>query len=150
VLAKMDHYLFISSTDSKDWFPQNNSQNFRIKLPSSLKLDGLWRCALTEFSYTPIFEGLIPKEIYICCDIVQDSYACNSTLPLLRKVNVPSQHSSRIQILFPQNFYIPVSQEEIQYINMYIKDENLQNPSFGSEPVTCTLHLWRDLNYLKK
>lgn len=136
----MDYFLFLSSADSKEWFPQNNAQCFTIKLPTPLKLDGNWKCALTEIAFTPKFSENIPKEIYICTKIVQDSYAVNSSLPLLRKLIIPDS-SFQLQWAFPQNFYIEVSQEEIQYLKIYIKDQNLQNPSFLKEPLTCTLHL---------
>jgi hypothetical protein len=136
----MTQLLFLSSQDSTSWFPQNNNQSFRIKLPTSLKLEGKWKCALTEVTYTPDFSGEKPSEIYVCCDIVQESYGLNSTLPILRKLNVP-ETKTRIQHIFPQNIYIELSQEEIQYIHIYIKTQDLQDPSFGSEPFTCTLHI---------
>ena len=138
-----EQYLFLSSQDSLDYFPNNKSNHFTIKLPGLLKLPGTWKCALVEMTYFPQFEGQRPKQIYLCSDIVHESYASDSMLPVLRKVSVPSGISTKISVTFPQNYYFKVSREEIQYIQIYIKDQKLRDPSFVVEPFSCTLHLVR-------
>ena len=138
-----EHYLFLSSQDSLDYFPDNKSNHFNIKLPGTLKLPGIWKCAVVEMTYYPQFEGERPKQIYLCCDVVQESYACDSTLPILRRLSVPTGISTKTTVTFPQNYYFQVSREELQYIQIYVKNQKLQDPTFVVQPLTCTLHLVR-------
>ena len=139
-----EHYLFLSSEDSLDYFPENRAGRFSIKLPGTLKLEGRWKCALTELVYVPQFIGEKPQEIYVCCDLVQESYGSDSMLPMLRKVSVPTAIGSKTALTFPQNYYFSVSRTEIQYINVFAKDQKLNDPSFVQEPLSCTLHLVRE------
>jgi hypothetical protein len=138
-----EHYLFLSSQDSLAYFPNNKAHSFTVKLPGTLKLSGHWKCAVVEMVYVPQFQGEKPKQLYLCCDLVQESYGSNSMLPILRKVSVPSAISTKTVLTFPQNYYFDVSQEEVQYIQVYAKDQTLRDPSFMQEPLTCTLHLVR-------
>ena len=139
-----EHYLFVSSGDSLAYFPDNRTGCFSIKLPGTLKLEGSWKCALTELVYVPQFTGERPKEIYVCCDLVQDSYGSDSMLPVLRKVSVPTALGTKTVHTFPQNYYFHVTRKEIQYINVYVKDQKLDDLSFIQEPLSCTLHLVRE------
>ena len=141
-----EHYMFLSSQDSLEYFPENKAHRFGIKLPGVMHLEGRWKCALTELVYFPQFTGERPKELYVCCDLVQDSYVADSMLPVMRKVAVPTAISTKTSLTFPQNYYFPVSRKEIQYINLFVKDHGLKDPSFAQEPLSCTLHLvkeWR-------
>lgn len=138
-----EHYLFISSQDSLAFFPNNKTHRFTIKLPGILKLSGTWKCALVEMTYFPQFSGERPKQIYLCSDLVHESYGSDSMLPVLRRIPVPTALNSKATLTFPQNYYFPVSREEVQYVHIYLKDQKLQNPSFVAEPFTCTLHLVR-------
>jgi hypothetical protein len=136
-----EHYLFLSSQDSLAYFPNNKAHRFTVKLPGTLKLSGHWKCAMMEVVYVPQFEGEKPKELYLCCDLVQESYGSNSMLPILRKVSVPTALGNKTVLTFPQNYYFNVSQEEVQYVQIYVKDQKLQDPSLMQEPLSCTLHL---------
>ena len=141
-----EHYMFLSSRDSLEFFPENKAHSFEVKLPGTLKLEGRWKCALTELVYVPQFTGERPKQIYVCCDLVQDSYVADSMLPIMRKVAVPTAIGTRTSLTFPQNYYFPLARNEIQYINVYVKDHNLNAPEFSQEPLSCTLHLVREWN----
>ena len=133
--------LNLSSDDSKDVFPGNTPGWFTVKLPQILKLCGEWDGALTEIVFKPIFESARPKSLYVCCDIVQPSYGSDSLMPILRKVAVPENFNNKLIVMFPENYYIRLSREEIQYINIYIKDENWEDVSFSSQTLDCTLQL---------
>lgn len=140
-----EHYLFINSQDSLAFFPNNTAHSFTIKLSGTLKLPGTWKCALVEMSYFPQSSGGGERadHIYLCSDLVQDSYGSDSMLPVLRRIPVPTTLNTEKTLTFPQNYYFPVSREEIQYVHIYLKDQKLQEPSFVAEPLTCTLHLVR-------
>lgn len=136
-------FLYLSSDDSEIYFPDNKPNHFTVKLPGTLQLPGQWECALTEVVYHTEFKSPRPTFLYICSDIVQVSYGCDALLPILRKVSVPGSLNMKSILSFPQNFYIPMSQDELQYITIYIKDEILEDPSFEIEPFACSLHLRR-------
>ena len=136
-----DHFIYLSSDDSEEFFPDNKPSHFTVKLPGTLKLSGKWVCAITEIVYHPMFKGVRPTSLYICSDIVEASYGCDSLLPILRRIAVPGSLNTKSILAFPQNFYVPVTQDEIQYITINIKDEILEEPSFEVEPFNCTLHL---------
>ena len=138
-----DRFLYLSSDDSEAFYPDNKPNHFTVKLPGTLKLPGQWECALTEVVYHTEFNSPRPQSLYICSDIVQVSYGCDALLPILRKVAVPASLNMKAILSFPQNFYIPMAQEELQYITIYIKDEILEDPSFEIGPFNCSLHLRR-------
>ena len=133
--------LYLTSTDSLVVFPDNHPGNFTIKLPQTLNLPGKWQCALTEIVFQPRFTSSRPSNLYICCDAVQPSYGSDSLLPILRKVAVSDNLNSKSILIFPQNYYVDISQDELQYITIYIKNQQLEDVSFESQTLTCTLHL---------
>lgn len=45
----MSMRMVLKSTDSSAVHPDNNPQNFRVRLPRSLPLTGDWTVELTEF-----------------------------------------------------------------------------------------------------
>ena len=139
-------YMFLSSRDSLEFFPGNRAHRFEIKLPGPLRLEGRWKCALTELVYFPSFTGDRPKQIYVCCDLVHDSYVADTMLPVVRTVPVPTAISTKTSLTFPQNYYFSLSRTEIQYINVFVKDQDLNDPEFSQEPLSCTLHLVREWN----
>ena len=73
-------HLYISSSDSKNLFPENTAANFTVELPSFLI--GIKSMALLEFHCHGFSQPLI-----VFCDVVKSSYIANSMLPVLRIVN---------------------------------------------------------------
>lgn len=140
-ISLKDRILYLASTDSMGVFPQNTPGNFTVQLPKTLSLPGQWVCALTEIVYEPKFIGKRPSNLYICSDIVQPSYESDALLPVLRKISVLDSFNMKSINIFPQNYYVEVNQDEIQYFTVYIKDQSLEPVSFESQTLTCTVHL---------
>ena len=43
-------HMYLSNTDSLDYFPDNKGSYFRVKLSESLQLHGEWEAALTSLT----------------------------------------------------------------------------------------------------
>ena len=72
-------YLYVSSDDSLDLNTSNNAYDFTVNLPKSITGDFV--IALGEITYTSHEEDL-----YVFCDLCEDSYIKNTSLPILRSV----------------------------------------------------------------
>ncbi len=118
-------YLFLNSEDSKD-FHSNKNTEFIIELPDAL--EGKFTCALTEIK----FENTTTEDLYIYCDIIEDSYVNNSFLPLLRIVT----ESTKFHTLY----YLKVKQSRIPRIKVSIKTREGKAPTLTGN-TTCTLAL---------
>ena len=121
-------YLFLSSSDSTHIYPNNSPFDFIVEFPQTLELNGNWLCALTEINYTNAEE-----ELYVYCDICEYSYVCNGFKPLLRVINGSN--------IFETLYYIPVNQQAVKRIHVYIRDREGQIPSFNTSDLRCTLAL---------
>ena len=134
-------YLFLSSLDSLDTFPNNNASSFRVELPKALDLKGKWQVALTDITYWPQFRTEErPRELYCLLDIVDESYVQGSSLKCLRRLSI-TEDNIKININFDNLYYVNVISSYISTLHFYILDENLLAPSFADKQLYCTLHL---------
>lgn len=139
MMEDKQHYLFISSSDSKDIFVDNQSYDFRIQLPQTLMLDGEWECALVDFKVYPKKEKM--SDIYVFTDIIQESYVCNNNLPLLGITYYLSDKKNESSISLDTILYHKLSRNMIDMVRIYIKDEDLRPYTELGDSVRCTLHL---------
>ena len=100
-MDKTEYYLYLSSKDSLGVFPQNKAEDFTVKLPATLTLKGTWKCALTEVSFVTQFAEIRPRDVFICSDLVEESYGADTFRPVLRKVSIPSAGSLKVVHVFP-------------------------------------------------
>ena len=136
------YYFHVCSQDSLDIFPDNNASNFKIQLPSTLYLEGNWECGLMNISFWPEFTTETkPKEIYIGCDLIVNSYAMNNLFPVLKRISVPSNLNTKINIHFPEIDFIDMHKKIIQTVHFYIYDDKSEFPSFAVKDLYCSLHL---------
>ena len=129
----MQHYIYLSDTDSKEYYPGNSPTEFNVQLPHTITLKGKWLCALNDFhcNYNDT-----PKGLYVCVDIVQESICGSRKAPILRYI----PHRENLIALNP--LYVDVCKSEFNSLKMYIRDERFQ-PVSSIEGVRCTLHLKR-------
>ena len=127
----MQHYIYLSDTDSKEHYPGNSPTEFNVQLPHTITLTGKWLCALTDFhcNYKDT-----PKPLYVCSDIVQESFCGSRKAPILR------YHRENLITLKP--LYVDVCKSEFNSLKMYIRDDRFQ-PVSSIEGIWCTLHLKR-------
>jgi hypothetical protein len=128
--------MVLSSYDEKDFFPNNTSHNFFVKLNRALQFDGYWVVALTEIGTS---ERAQKDEFVVYSDICQDSFVGSSEQPLLRRIFYEDVNDKNIIYVNP--YYVPVNLKDIQQIYIYIKDENGNEASFLKKKVTVALHL---------
>ena len=121
-------YLFLDSEDSKSMHADNTAFDFVIELPQDLNLVGYWDCALTEISYSQP-----TTDLYIYCNIINYSYENDSYKPILRIVNGSD--------IFEKLYFIPITQQSIPRIHIYIRDKQGNTPSDSGQELRCTLAL---------
>ena len=127
-------YVYISSSDSTNYFPDNQPSKFTVKLPETLRLHEKWQLALCEIQYPSIQNK--PDQLLILCDLCQDSIVGDKRLPILRRMTFedPGYRS------FGVFYYVNLKAHEVDRITVYLKTETGQEPSFGSGKLLCTLH----------
>ena len=145
--TKMEsHYLFLSSSDGSKLFSDINTHgDFIVQLPKRLDLSGSWKCALTEFQYTSVFQSReTPKEILVCSDLCESSYCVDTQLPLLRRISIDyTRPNMQKCIIFTRAYYMPVKQGQLSQLKIYIKTPDHKNVTFKNK-VSCVLHLKKE------
>ena len=135
-------YLFLSSKDSTNIYPQNNCCHMKIDLPEPLKLmtEGehgcYWTVALTDITITDT--GTLPEVVIVTTNIIQDSLIRNRTRPVLRVIAKNS--IDKASLYTP--YYHRVNTHEINTVEISLRDLSLEQiDSVNSADVlTCTLH----------
>ena len=117
-------YVFLSSTDSLEYHPDNTSFDFTVELSHEIK--GSHKVALCEIDFEPTGEDL-----YIFCDVCDDSHVLDRSLPLLRITDSPGEFSNL--------YFHNITRSFVQRIRIYIRNQNLSTPSTSIGPVRCTL-----------
>lgn len=138
-------YISLSSDACKEYYPSNEPWDFIVKLPSTLNLDNAaWVCGLCEIEFAPLSKT--SKTLYVMMDVCQESIVNNQTLPLLRSLYIGSYKiiNRPLSCTYNQIFYMPVKQQRVDRIHMYIKGPDDKSPSFGDKPLRCTLHFKRE------
>ena len=135
-----DIYFFISSQDSVNVSKNNDPSDFWIQLPKPYTLEGDWVCSVQELSLTLDFK---PKStrLYLCCDLVEDSYVFNSLLPVLRNVEVHTLYKKYKTKEYLHPTYIKVKSKNFQKIRLYLVDQQLKPVQFMSNDLHCVIHL---------
>ena len=129
-------HLDITSFDSKEDFPGNKGNNFRVKLSESLALNGNWELVLTSLSLffhekdaADVLSGLV-LDIY--CNIVGLSIVGSHKRQLLRRLNIGrpilNSHTKTVfHLSGAENycFYRPVIAQECSVIEIALKHPSL-------------------------
>lgn len=134
-MSKNEHYIYVSNKAL-------NFNHFVIDLPTTIHLEGDWKCALVECSIRFFKKDTThtPKEIYLLCDFCGTSFINNTQLPVLRKINV----LKKVFLFFEpiSLIYIPVKQEWVNKLSFSLCDENLRELSLDENTqIQFTIHL---------
>ena len=137
-MTEKEHYLYISSEDSRIQRPDNTSTEFTVELPRTYLLDGTWECSLKEFS-TTLTEDLI----YVCTNICQESYVENTLYPVLRAIDNSKtrKRAGMTNFTFADPFYVKVKIDVMNRLTLFIRGPELKPPKGSNGIVRCTLHL---------
>ena len=130
-------YLFLASDDSLLTHFNNTAGDFVVELPRRYRLDGSWECAISEITCVSEFEQLTHR-IYVCADVIDDSYVRVTTLPVLRSIDVDTD--AEVDLSFNPLCYIKVQTGELRRTRIFIRDRNLKSSRFKFDRLYCTLH----------
>jgi hypothetical protein len=131
-----DFYLFLDSRDSQSVHPNNTASEFTVELPRNYDLRGDWECALVEIRC----RSNSTSRIYVCSDIVQDSYIGNTLLSALRTVELRAKKI--VDLTFSNPFYINVQTRELSRVSVFIRDRELE-PYRLTGSLYCSIHFRR-------
>jgi hypothetical protein len=134
-----DFYLYLSSRDSQDIRKNNDPADFYIQFPKSYTFDGNWICAVTETSLTCDFTPR-SKRLYLCCNLIQQTYVRNTQVPVLRNVEVGSRYKKLQFVEYSHPVYVPVTVNHFNSLHLYLRDEDLNSVEFKSNDLHCVLH----------
>ena len=126
----------MSSDRALNYFPQNNTYNFKTHLNAPLLLDGVWKVALVDVDI--VSNTSKTEAIYLYSSICGESIVEGEKKPLLHRLPVTITGNWSTNIEAP--FNVPV-----KYINIYEIDINITKnqddlASFIDQPSTVTLH----------
>lgn len=135
-------YVYLSSSASMQYFPTNESTDFRTTLARPLTLYGDWEVALTEISFPKLTQGYKPDYIAVACNFCIESLINGGQDQLLDRFFLSElRPSDAVRILRPH--YIKLNSDIIYTLQVHLYDETGAKPSFQSGNLHCTLHLRR-------
>lgn len=132
-----DFYLHLYCGDSLEKHVDSHAGDFLVDLPRTYVLEGQWECALTELTFVSDFEKLINR-IYVCSDLVVQSYARGTSLPILRPVDITENEKN--VLVFNPAYYLRIHRQAFNRIRIFIRDEELNPCRFKIDRLYCTLH----------
>ena len=138
----MEKYIFLRSNDSKvNYFKDNNSYHFRVKLNQRLIFHGYWVVSLTEINFGKLIgvDNIKDPYVDILCNLCDTSLVGDVQLPLLRHIDLRLGPN----YTFANEYNIHVVVKESPDIEIVIKVSDEVSQTFLSEDTTVTLHLQR-------
>lgn len=135
-------YIYLTSTASLEYFPNNSVTSFRVKLPKPLNLKPLGRysVALLDIDLPKFQQNYAAKHITLFSNMCQHSVSDNTLKPILHRLFFADLRSGRPQILQSPR-YVGLNSENLDIIEIYLLDELNQPPSFRPGQLSCTLHI---------
>ena len=134
-----EFYTYLSSKDSLNLRTNNSPSDFWIQFHKPFALDGHWVCALKQISLTCNFTPK-SKRLYLCSDIVGESYVRNSAVPVLRNIEIENRYKKLTTVTFDDDIYLPVNVSNLNAIRLYLLGEDLEPINFESNDLHCVIH----------
>ena len=79
------------------------------------------------------------SSLYVYCDLVDAQLVGDTHAPLLRIVNVEGKHGEMIRHTFHTPYFLPLRSQEIETVEVYIRDETGSKVPFQGGKVIVTL-----------
>ena len=110
------HVVLMSNADISR-YPNNKATHFTNTLATPVEMKGNWSVGLESIVCT----GKVRKSpsMFVCCNLVDDSFVGNKQMPLLRVV----QYDSNINLTFDRVNYKQVGRSFLNSIEVEIRDE---------------------------
>ncbi len=148
-MAKQQYILHLSSKDSINVFPDNLPSDFTVDIGKTLQLAGNWQVELLSFKCC-LTKDQDPerKNLYVFTDIAESSYMKDNYLPVIANFYLDGYSNKKkiIERVVEHPHSLAVVPFAVQRIRIYIKDQDLNTPSFcshRSERTEVTLRLFR-------
>jgi len=135
-----DLYLYLHSRDSLALYQKNSPSECWIQLPKQYTLEGHWSCALVDVALDCDFTPRSTR-LYLCCDFVEDSCVKETSLPVLRNIEVNARYKKLKTEVYLHPLYIPVKATYLHTVRLYLVDEHLKPVVFKDNELHCVLHL---------
>ena len=151
----MSFYVFLSSADSTDSYPNNRFDSFIVELDKEINLEEhggwgysqTWTVALVELSLDPITadQQTPPETIIVSCDLVEPSYIKDTQHSVLRTLPASREIVSSLHL----PYYMTVSKLRFRRIRIELRDSKLGKlqlaDGWNSKWILkCTLHFLRN------
>lgn len=131
--------LYLSSTDSKEYYPNNNPADFTVKFPEPIQLHGEWTLTLRELKCK---RSNNDDDLYIMCDAIQDTFVRNRKEPVLQYIPGKGRGGGgRVIQSFDGTIMPKVTRTTLNTLRIYIRDAQMQSALLRDETTTCALVL---------
>ena len=90
----------------------NSSSDFWIQLPKTYSLEGQWLCSLKQVSFTCDFKPKT-RRLYVCSDIVQESYVRNTLVPIVRNIEIYNKSKKYLTEHFDDDIYLEAREHRV-------------------------------------
>lgn len=126
------HYLYVDGQSGE----RKSRDDLLITFPSKITSDHEWECAITELALTL---DSVPqsKRLYLCCDLLEESFVDYKQLPVLRNIEVISEYKN---IEFLHLRYLKLRPGAPNDFRLYFLDQYLRPVRFDWEDFYCTIH----------
>lgn len=118
----------------------NHAGDFVVDLPKTYLLEGQWECALTEIALSTYLEQKTAR-IYVCLDIVEESYVKETFLPILRPLITREEDTVDLEI--NTAYYMRLRHQDLNRVRIFIRDDRLNPCRFKIDRLYCTLYFRR-------
>lgn len=132
----LNEYVWLSSEQNKDIYPNNKPYQFKIQLPQTIPIDGNCLIGLCEIRGLSL-KTQRSKEIYVCCDQCQYSIVDGNLHPVLRCIDT----NDNIKIIHTPFYVSSKVTSSIDQLSFYILDGKGELASFLKEPLKITIHI---------
>ena len=156
----MEHYLYVSSEDSLDFYPDNTPHHFKIHLRNPLQWRGFWKTGLIEFHAastghvtSKTIKTVDSEMLYVFCKVGKESMVHGQQLPVLRKMHYNMLED--VNYVYESPIYVPVKKEEVYDLEFVIKMkngcdpvsvENVSEPTSAFQSFSFLRRLWKRLS----
>lgn len=136
----MDFFITLRSSDSKNFYPLNNTNRFILQLDEQIYLNGQWKVGLVDFAMSKALNAA--REIYIFSDICGNSIVGGTRTRLLRRFFLKRRQND---VVFSNPMYINVITHNFHSIQIDLKTREGLDIAFAPDTViTVVLHFKKD------
>lgn len=139
-----DFYMTLRSTDSKNFYPTNNSKRFIVQLDEQIELNGHWKVGLVEIGTSKGFN--VSRDVYVYSNICGNNIVGGSRTSLLRRFFLKR---GKNDVVFSTPMYINVTTNSFHSIEIDLKSREGQDLPLATDTViTIVLHFRKPFFFL--